>query len=174
MDIMSTPKKDSPPTIPLSQILVESPAIYSQISTDIVLNCGSLLLPNDLWTERVQDLGQPFAELGSKTYKRNKIMSVGPPSDNRYYYDLTAIAVDLCKIMRQMQELDEGWRKLPKNPTQIKEKSSPPSWHFVHSRMTVGTTCRKTDLLIVCRMYGVHQQLLSLPILMIWSGCSGS
>ena len=119
---MSTPEKDPPTTMPMSQILVQSPAISSPISTDIVLNCGSFLLPHDLWIERIQDLGRPFCELGSKTYKRNKIMSVGPPSHSLYYYDLTAIAVDLCKIMRSMQELDEGWMKLPKNPTQIKEK----------------------------------------------------
>ena len=121
MNTITTPEQP-PPTIPFTQIIVESPGIFSQVSTDIVLNTANTLIPYDIWTAMVQDKGRPYNELGSKNYKRNKIISIGPEHQNLFFYDLTAIAVDFSKIMRQMQELDDGWKKLPKNPTQIKEK----------------------------------------------------
>ena len=108
--------------IPLTQIIVDSPATFSQVSTDVYLNTTTTLIPNDVWNARVQDKGRPYNELGSKTYKRNKIISIGPEDQHLFFFDLTAIAVDFSKIMRSMQELEEGWKKLPKSTSQIKEK----------------------------------------------------
>jgi len=108
--------------MPFTQIIVDSPATFSQVSTDIVLNTNHTLIPNDVWNARIQDKGRAYNELGSKTYKRNKIISIGPDDQNLFFFDLTAIAVDFSKIMKSMQELEEGWKKLPKNGSQIKEK----------------------------------------------------
>ena len=109
MNPINTPEQ-LPPAIPFTQIIVESPATFSQVSTDIVLNTTNTLIPNDIWTARIQDKGRPYNELGSKTYKRNKIISIGPEHNTLFVFDLTATAVDFSKIMRQMQELDEGWK----------------------------------------------------------------
>ena len=47
---------------------------------------------------------------------------MGPGDKKLYYYDLTAIAVDFSKEMRQAKEDGVGWDRLPKNNTQIKER----------------------------------------------------
>ena len=48
-------------------------------------------------------------------------MSVGPAGKKLFYYDLTALAVDINKSMRHPLHLNV-WSKVPKNPTQVKEK----------------------------------------------------
>ena len=84
MNPITTPKQP-PPAIPFTQIIVESPATFSQVSTDIFLNTANSLIPYDIWTARVQDKGRPYNELGSKTYKRNKIISIGPEHQNLFF-----------------------------------------------------------------------------------------
>ena len=48
-------------------------------------------------------------------------MSVGPAGNWLFYYDLTALAVDINKSMRDPLH-SNTWSKVPKNPTQVKEK----------------------------------------------------
>ena len=71
--------------MPFTQIIVDSPATFSQVSTDIVLNTNHTLIPNDVWNARIQDKGRAYNELGSKTYKRNKIISIGPDDQNLFF-----------------------------------------------------------------------------------------
>ena len=48
-------------------------------------------------------------------------MGVGPEGNKLFYFDLTAIAVDFSKNMRDPL-ISKGWSKLPKNQKQVKEK----------------------------------------------------
>mgnify|MGYP001276712819 CR=1 FL=1 len=80
------------------------------------------MIPVDVWNARIQGKGRLGRDLGNKTYQRNKIIGVGPGESQLFYYDLTAIAVNFAKIMRTAKDLGTGWDKLPKNPTQSKEK----------------------------------------------------
>ena len=42
-----------PAVILFGQINVDSPATFSQVSTDIVLNQNNSLIPNNIWTSRI-------------------------------------------------------------------------------------------------------------------------
>ena len=88
------------------------------------LGRGSVaLITEDLWQRCLQDKGCSQEELPSQHYLRNKIISIGPNDKKLFYYHLTAIAVDLLKIMKEDKELGKGWDKVPKNSTQVKEKT---------------------------------------------------
>ena len=63
-----------PVAIHFGQVHVDSPATFSQVSADIVLNQNNLLIPNNIWTARIQDKGGSYEELGSKCYKQNKLL----------------------------------------------------------------------------------------------------
>ena len=56
------------------------------------------------------------------TYLRNKNISTGAGDSELNLYDLTDIAVDFAKIMRNTKDLKTGWDKLPVNNTRVKEK----------------------------------------------------
>ena len=81
-----------------------------------------ILIPDDVWNQRIQDEGCAQDALPSSHYQRNKIISVGSEKDKRFYFHLTAIAVDFAKIMKESKDMNTGWDKIPKNNTQIKEK----------------------------------------------------
>ena len=74
-----------------------------------------------IWNHRIQDFGCELKKLKAKIYWRNKIMGVGLEDNKLFYFDLTAITVDLSKNTRDPLIL-KGWSKLPKNQTQVKEK----------------------------------------------------
>ena len=48
-------------------------------------------------------------------------MAIGPKGNKLFYYHLTTIVVDMNKIICD-QFHSSGWRKIPKNSTQVKEK----------------------------------------------------
>ena len=89
---------------------------------EVEINPSRTLIDDLLWNKRIQDVGCKETDLTSRTYQRNKIMSVGPENSQLFYYDLTAIAVDFTKIMRDPKNFAQSWTKLPKNNTQVKEK----------------------------------------------------
>ena len=94
---------ESPPAslrsrIPLEQINVESPTTFSQVSSDIILNEINSLIPNNIWTARIQDKGGTYDELGSKTYKRNKIMSIGPESKKNIFSISQQLLLTFAKL----------------------------------------------------------------------------
>ena len=82
----------------------------------------SLLMSDDLFTERLQDKGRELQQLATKTYRMSKIPPVGPEGNELYYPDLWAIAVDFCKTMTEQKELGLGWLKIPKNIRDMKQK----------------------------------------------------
>lgn len=84
MNPITTPEQ-LPPAIPFTQIIVKSPATFSQVSNYIVLNTTNSVIPYDIWTEMVQDKGCAYNELGSKPYKRNKIISISPEHQNLFF-----------------------------------------------------------------------------------------
>ena len=86
--------KMNSPTLPLAQI-----------SCNISSNPSNLLITNAIWNARIQDKGGSYDELGSKCYQRNKIIGAGPEKNKVFFYDLTVIAVDFCKITRQEKDL---------------------------------------------------------------------
>ena len=80
---------------------------------------NDLFIDNDTWNIRIQDPGCEESQLKAKCYARNKVMGVGPKENKLFYYHLTAIAVDLNKIIRDKFH-SSGWKKVPKNSTQVK------------------------------------------------------
>ena len=81
---------------------------------------SSILIPNEVWTVRIQDRGCNKSELEKKTYKKSQIPGIGPDDDKRYYYGLASIAIDFIKLFNKEQELGKGWSKVPKNKTDVK------------------------------------------------------
>ena len=80
-------------------------------------------LPNELWFDRIQDLGVEEKKLPKKRYKGSKVISIGPnDEDTLFYYDLTSIAVDYVKLMKGMNTEKTGWQKLPVNLPNVKKK----------------------------------------------------
>ena len=93
-------------------------ATSTQLESDRI---GSFV-DDALWNLRIQDTGCTEDKLKKKVYCRNKVMCVGPAGNKLFYYDLTALAVDINKIIRDPLHRNE-WSKIPKNPTQVKEKN---------------------------------------------------
>ena len=82
-----------------------------------------VLIGDEVWNERIQDYGKKYEKLVKTTYNWNKIVSVEYSDDDRlFYFDLTAIAVDLCRMMKEANASIKGWSRLPKSNTKIKEK----------------------------------------------------
>ena len=82
----------------------------------------SICMENEIFLNRIQDVGCKESELPKKRYRMAKILSVGPEGNQVYYYNLTAIAVDFSKLMLAIFVVGSGWKDLPKNPTNVKAK----------------------------------------------------
>ena len=91
------------------------------VNDKLEIEAMGTFVDESIWNLRIQDLGCKENELKAKYYCRNKIMSVGPKGNQLFYYDLTALAVDINKSMRDPLH-SNAWSKVPKNPTQVKEK----------------------------------------------------
>ena len=60
------------------------------------------MLDNWLWSVRIQDVGCDEIESPKRRYGQAKILSIGPSGLENFFYDLTAIAVDIVKSMVAM------------------------------------------------------------------------
>lgn len=83
---------------------------------------SEILIPDEIWSIRIQDRGCCKDELHKKTYRKSQIPGIGPDDDKKYYYGLASIAIDFIKIFNKEQELGKGWTKVPKNKTDVKLK----------------------------------------------------
>ena len=81
-----------------------------------------VILEDSVRNERIQDVGCKEVELPKRRYRLAKILSVGPAGNEKYYFNLTAIAVDIVKDMAAVHAAGQGWNNLPKNLPNVKAK----------------------------------------------------
>ena len=93
--------------------------------TNTASNFCTHLIDDKVWNSRIQDVGCVKDKLPSKTYLRGQIPPIGPEGDELYYYHLSCIAIDFIKIFLKQQELKLRRARVPKNKTDIKNRSSP-------------------------------------------------
>ena len=79
-------------------------------------------LTDDIWNERLQDRGCSKDELKKKSYKGKKISVYGTPENIMYYYDLASIAIYYIDAFKKEFEKGIGWKRVPKNVTEVKIK----------------------------------------------------
>lgn len=79
-------------------------------------------IDNAIFLQRIQDNGCTDVELPKKRYRQAKILSVGPTGAERFFYHLTALAVDYAKQMSAMFNEGSAWKNLPKNIPNVKAK----------------------------------------------------
>ena len=89
--------------------LEKEPSSYSTIRID-----------DHVWSSRLQDVGCSLESLPKRSYRQNKVPPYGPNST--YYYDLSSIAIDYIKNIAQAKKNGYGWKRLPKNITDVKLK----------------------------------------------------
>ena len=86
------------------------------------LDYASVRLEEDLWKQRLQDTGSTLKSLPKKHYKRSKIPPIGPKESPVYYYYISSIAIDYLNIFAKEKQLGRGWKKVPVNKTDGKNK----------------------------------------------------
>ena len=74
----------------------------------------NLRIDDAIWHQRIQDVGCTKEALPHTTYLRSKIPPIGPEGHGIYYYNLTAVAIDIIKKMVIEKEMGRGWNKAPK------------------------------------------------------------
>ena len=79
-------------------------------------------LKEEIWTERIQDVGFKESKLLKKRYWLAEILLVGPVDIELFYYHLSAIAFDYVKDLVKMAKIGTAWKNLPKNLINIKAK----------------------------------------------------
>ena len=80
----------------------------------------NIRIPDELWDERLQDIGCRKEYVVKKTYRMNQVMPFGPKEDQLYYVHLSAIVIDLVKNINTEKKDGLGWKRFPKNATDIK------------------------------------------------------
>ena len=102
----------------------ESPVEFSSMMTPAPNINGymSVKVTDERWHARLQDKGCDKDGMPSKTYNRSQIPGIGPKGHEVFYYDLTAIAIDMLHNMKMENNVGRGWSKLPKNKTEAKVK----------------------------------------------------
>ena len=83
---------------------------------------STVRIQDDLWNQRIQDIGCTKDLLPLKTYKRSQIPPIGPVDSQLFYFHLTAIAIDYFKVFGTDSVLGRGWAKVPKNKSDAKVK----------------------------------------------------
>ena len=113
-----------PTTSNSSTIHTDNTSSSSRVSFDILdtPKYTTIRIDDALWSHRLQDNGCSLAMLPKATYNRSKIPPVGPKESPTYYYNISSIAIDYLKTMRTEQELSRGWKKVPVNQTDAKNK----------------------------------------------------
>ena len=100
-----------------------SPNASSLPSTETSTNeYANVRLQDDLWNQRIQDSGSTLENLPKKHYKRSKIPAIGPKESPMYYFYISSIAIDYLNTFTKEKELGRGWKKLPINKTDGKNK----------------------------------------------------
>ena len=56
-----------------------------------------ICVPDNLWNERLQDLGCCKECVAKMTYRMNRVMPFGPKEDPLYYEHISVIVIDLMK-----------------------------------------------------------------------------
>ena len=100
-----------------------SPNASSLPSTETSTNeYANVRLQDDLWNQRIQDSGSTLENLPKKHYKRSKIPAIGPKESPMYYFYISSIAIDYLNTFTKEKELGRGWKKVPINKTDGKNK----------------------------------------------------
>ena len=81
---------------------------------------GNIRIPDESWNERLQDLGCRKEYVVKKTYRMNQVMPFGPKEDQLYYVHLSKTVIDLVKNIYAKKKEGLGWKRFPKNATDIK------------------------------------------------------
>ena len=112
-DSSSAPSGDSYPSAPTPA----APPVRIEIPND---EYKHLRISNDDWTARIQDQVCYYDDLPKKTYRAKKVIPFGPKDAEKYYYGLSSIAIDYIVGFKKMNELGVGWKKIPKNISNVK------------------------------------------------------
>ena len=86
------------------------------------LDYTTVRLEEDLWKQRIQDTGSNLESLPKKHYKGSKIPAIGPKDSPVYYYYISSISIDYLNIFAKEKQLGRGWKKVPVNKTDGKNK----------------------------------------------------
>ena len=109
------------PSVTVPNTSIVSPSSIPTTNDDVT-EYANIKLNNELWMQRIQDTGCSYDMLPKKHYNRSKIPPIGPKEAPMYYYHISAIAIDYLKKLSQESELSRGWKKVPVNKTDGKNK----------------------------------------------------
>ena len=87
---------------------------------DASVSHSNIRIKDDLWEERLQDLGCRKEYIVKKTYQMNSVMAFGPKEDTLYYEQLSASVIDLVKAINTEKKEGRGWKRFPRNATDVK------------------------------------------------------
>ena len=81
---------------------------------------STIRISDDLWSERLQDVGCKKEEQKQRAYRQNKVPAYGPYE--LHYYGLSSIVIDFIKNINCDKSDGSGWTRFPKNMSDTKIK----------------------------------------------------
>ena len=120
-DGMPPPSQESTGSTSVPNASIESSSLILTATEDET-EYANIKLNNELWMQRIQDTGCSYDMLPKKHYMRSKIPPIGPKESPMFYFHISAIAIDYLKKLSKESELSRGWKKVPVNKTDGKNK----------------------------------------------------
>ena len=120
-DGMPPPSQESTGSTSVPNASIESSSLILTATEDET-EYANIKLNNELWMQRIQDTGCSYDMLPKKHYMRSKIPPIGPKESPMFYFHISAIAIDYLKKLSKESELGRGWKKVPVNRTDGKNK----------------------------------------------------